>query len=341
MSSARVATIVFLIALISLGVVFGASQCCYDSHGNPIACPPSTGSGQLQPCTGDSTAYGGCISSPGVPPVTIVQPPLTSIGGFSSGSWWGTHPPTGDAAQQPPSALYHYGIVDASNGPAPTIPLCGGGLTFSPSFKGGATTLYDGGLPVEAFWYITSIAYARDICNLNVSDATWGQQQASWFVLAIDSLPTVVQDDVGALFIDLESANGDPGEWLTPPRSDNVAVVTAFFSTLCGTYALCSDGMYTGYYDFQSILGAASSATLGIDQAWISSFGPPLSQDNPPGLDQQEQEFTNVGYSIYSWQYASDICEMTYSAAANDSDQAIPPIPRFDKWTNSHPEVVC
>ncbi len=314
--------------------------------GNPVPCPPdggggSSGSGPLQPCNG-APGYDGCISDPSLPPVTIIQPPLTSIGGFSSGSWYGNNPPSGYTAQPLPSALYHYGIIDASAGPCSPgicppngIKLCGGAETFALSFPGGATTLLHAGLPINAFWFITSLAYAHDVCSLNTDSVSWGTQQADWFAFAINSLPVDVRVDVSSLFIDLESANGDPGEWQID-KADNVPVINAFFGRLCSSYSYCSAGVYAGADDFVSITGTPAPSALGASQVWMASFGPTKAE-----LEQEEKTFTDAGYQIYSWQYTDDNCELPYDTAASDSDQAMPAIPKFDKWTNSTPDVVC
>ena len=80
------------------------------------------------------------------------------------------------------------------------------------------------------------------------------------------------------------------------------------------------------------------------------------------------------GFWLYSWQYAADSCQpsdpysggpctiggwafsddhprapiaqgfdcqLTYATAELDAQTASPPIPRFDKWTNTEPESEC
>lgn len=85
---------------------------------------------------------------------------------------------------------------------------------------------------------------------------------------------------------------------------------------------------------------------------WLASYRPTLQ-----GLTSQQQHFTVSpgGYSIYSWQFSDDArtsscvgtqppggnCWMRSNDARNLAIQTTPPIPRFDKWTNSRPDQVC
>ncbi|MGH8996390.1 MAG: hypothetical protein ACRDYB_10240, partial [Acidimicrobiales bacterium] len=71
---------------------------------------------------------------------------------------------------------------------------------------------------------------------------------------------------------------------------------------------------------------------------WLSSYGPSLAQ-----LNAQEDYFTNSpgGYSIVSWQYATDGCQTKFSQARALGYDASPQIPSADKWTNSRPDEVC
>jgi hypothetical protein len=290
-------------------------------------------------------------------------PPGMSTGGFSSGSWNGT---------PDPNPAYHYGIVDASIGPTGTVTLCSWPSALSPSFAGGEQTLLASGAPyLQAFWFLTSVAYARNVCsNATVTPADWGKRQADWFVDAMDSLPANVKQDIWTTFADIEIVSDDIAQWGSAPTADNQAVISSFFAELSAQEGSCAcgglPGIYTGPSNWWDIIGIhntdPSQPYLGAPWLWMSSWGADQTH-----LDQQDQWFTNSpgGYYIWSWQYTDTSCDpsnpndtcsgsttegpggsatycwMTYDQAQMEAIQASPPIPAFDKWTNSAPDQVC
>jgi hypothetical protein len=130
--------------------------------------------------------------------------------------------------------------------------------------------------------------------------------------------------------------------------SDNAIVVSAFENTLYHYCAMNSlygadcpypngvftyrEGVYTNTGEVLAIPGFGSNMPdISTDTIWEAGYvynGTPQSIVN-----QDENFFTNQGYHIYSWQYATDACWVTYSNARAMAQAASPPIPRFDRWT--------
>jgi hypothetical protein len=347
----------FLALLLLLGgLVFAGDldQCNCNLH--PESCGGggngTPGDGAVSGCTG---AVIGCYYGPpptgSTPTAPPTPPPPVATAGFSAGSWFGTYPPPGYQSQQPPNASYRYAILDASNGPSSSIRLCGDSETFSPRFSGGAQTIVDHpdgyAYQLQAFWFLTSVAYAHNVCSRNDTPVAWGQQQADWFALELDLQPAAVRDQILMTLADIEIVSDDIAEWEQSSFTDNQAVIASFFARLCDD-DYCFRGIYAGPFTWWDIIGPyqdqPSQPYLGTSWLWLASAGPvDLNGGTALSLNTQQDLFTVKpgGYYIWSWQYATDSCEMSFALAQDWSNEANPPMRAFDKWTNSDPEDVC
>lgn len=334
--------------------MFSAQQCC-QLYGNAACGSVPLSNDQ----SGGSTPTGG---GGGGGPTPVAS---AALAGFSSGSWFGTHPPPGYQSQPVPNAQYKYGILDASIGPSSTNKLCDGQtgfLGFSPSFPGGAQTLVDyptgESTHLQAFWFLTSIAYAQDVCNVSVTPDAWGRKQADWFSQALSALPQAVKSNFTMALADVEIIAGDIAEWTVslPGRdreADNRTVISSFFAELASNsyypcWCISFTGIYTGPFDWWNIIGdfrgKPAQPYLGTPWLWMASYGPAdLNGGTRYSLNYQQDWFTVSpgGYYLWSWQYADDTCQTSYATAQSWAISASPPIRAFDKWTNSHPENVC
>lgn len=261
--------------------------------------------------------------------------PPNATAGFSSGTWGGS---------PAPNAAYRFGIVDASTASG----WCTYPAALNPYFIGGVNALNSPRF-YAAFWFLTSNKYAFNNCGLNVTPSQWGAMQASHFDQALDASGKCCFDIVVA---DIEVVAGDIGEWKSDTQANNKDLIGSFFTTLCGVYFRCGHGAYSTQSHWIQIVGS-NPGHLGTTQFWLASYGPSQSQ-----LDTQQDYFTVSpgGYAIYSWQYTDDACSSgctalippgggacydTHINAKALADGTSPPIPRFDKWTNSRPDQAC
>jgi hypothetical protein len=320
----------------------GAAGSCGDQGWSTPACNGGGGGGGGNPTT---------TPTPAPPAVTA---------GLGFGSW------TGSPA---PNSVYQYGNIDASTG--------GGACPDpqNPAWPAGPNAwVADKQSKFNAFWFLRSLEWAAAYCGAPyASDSAqqWGTDQAQMFQSAINNLPNSEGPlYLYTLFADIEwlnltdPATGQPcdpstnatkcsgplnaGYWYqdTLHQAENVQVINAFMTALCGTYHECNTGVYTSSFNWPEITGglngAPPSAIDGAAQIWIASWNVSQSQ-----LNQQEQEFTNQPYVIYSWQYnvqTSSGCQFpsfTLSVARSEASSAAPPIPRLDPWTNSAVDKVC
>ena len=104
---------------------------------------------------------------------------------------------------------------------------------------------------------------------------------------------------------------------------------------------------------------ASGPPDFNTSQIWLADFTPDLAT-----LNSDQQFFTRIpgGFAIFSWQTGDDACRqshddrcdgyaystspgfdcaVTFQEAEAVAPHTDPPIPRFDKWTNTNPENEC
>ena len=250
----------------------------------------------------------------------------SAIGGFSAGSWDGT---------PSPASAYHYGIVDAGGGFTGRSADCSYPSDADTSFSGALSALQKDNMPAYGFMFLTSWYWYQHNCSGGsiTSAEGWGEAQAQYF----DEVLTAsgYTGTLNRIFADVETEIG--ADWQDDTHADNQAVIYGFNQELCNNYNLCSRGIYSGYYSWPLIVGSGDP-NVGTAHFWLAAWDP--TQSN---LNKFEDYFTTSpgGYTISSWQYGTTACTMTYAAAQTEANDASPWIPRFDMWTNSHPNVVC
>jgi len=280
----------------------------------------------------DCDTPGGCVNQPILPGIqnenycypggdvsgTITPTVPTPLAGFSSGSWGGS---------PSPAVAYRFGIIDAASGAY----WCSFPDSLNPFFVDAADALSNAALGEAAFWYLTSNYYAVNTCGLSTTPEQWGQMQADQYVSALDLVQSCCID----MFLgDVETIDGD---WLNDDPANNIQVIASFFWRLCQHHGVCNNGVYSSPGDWPRIVGTGKPY-LNTSNFWLASYGPSQAQLN----EQQEHFTTNPGgYYIYSWQYTDGLCYLSLNEARTLAMNAEPPIPRFDKWTNSEPNIVC
>lgn len=257
---------------------------------------------------------------------STVPASASAVGGFSAGSWSGS---------PAPSSSYSYGILESGGEFTGSSNDCTYPNDKNTTFGPGIIALNKDGDVVNAFMFLTSwYWWQHNGCTGDITSAgDWGLTQADYFIDALNA--SGYGGIINRVFSDDETGLGS--DWTKDSSSNNIEVILNFNDRLCGTYSLCNLGIYTGYYMWPTIVGS-SDPNVGTNYVWLASYGPSQTEINT-----QEDWFTVSpgGYYMYSWQYANDSCQMTYSSAQTEANNASPAIPKFDKWTNSQPNVVC
>ena len=243
------------------------------------------------------------------------------VGGFSSGSWNGS---------TSWSSYYNYGIVQA--GGMTSSSDCSYPQDENTNFTGAASALNNAGLPVSAFLFLTSNYFSTTVCGNSTSPMQWGEIQGSLFATILGNY----NGPLTRVLADVETGLG--ADWTLDTQANNQQVIDGFNYELCNAFSYCSDGVYSNISDWQTIIGSNVAPYLDTSHFWLASWGPNQSQ-----LNSQEDYFTTSpgGYSIFSWQYATSACQISYSSAQTEASNASPQIPQFDKWTNTNPALVC
>lgn len=286
------------------------------------------------------------LGSDCIPPSDL---PSSIAVGFSAGSWGG---PDYDPSQQPPAPGFSFGILDA------TLHVCNGG-EGSPAYGPGADYLTSHGMWDNAFWFLTSYAFAEDTsgqgCGLGPGALDWCGGAWCWgflngehFVDFLSSLPNWCNQAQSA-FGDVEYYNRetDPYMWDSDSEANNRAVVQGFIyyvkanSGLCGKYVY---GVYSSIGDWQGITAGASSSDLGYDiysgpdWFWLADWTSP----DQSTLQSHVDTLADLEMSIFSWQYSRNTvnpCDATLAEVLPTASAV--GVNRLDIWTNSHPEIVC
>ena len=257
---------------------------------------------------------------------TVLVAWTSATGGFSAGSWDGT---------PSPASAYHYGIVDAGGGFTGSSADCSYPSDADTSFSGALSALQKDNMPAYGFMFVTSWYWYQHNCSGGsiTSAAGWGEAQAQYFDEALTA--SGYTGTLNRIFADVETGIG--ADWQDDTKADNQAVIYGFNYQLCTQYGLCSRGIYSGRYAWPLIVGTGDP-NVDTSHFWLAAWDP--TQSN---LNKFEDYFTTSpgGYTISSWQYGTTACTMTYAAAQTEANDASPWIPRFDMWTNSHPNVVC
>lgn len=172
-------------------------------------------------------------------------------------------------------------------------------------FVGAANALNNAGLPVSAFYLLTSNYFSTTVCGNSTSPEQWGEIQGSYF----GSILGAYGGPLARVLGDVETGTGE--DWSGDSMANNQEVIYGFNYELCTAYNYCSDGVYANLNDWESVI-TTSDPYLYTNHFWLASWGPSQSQ-----LNSQEDFFTTSpgGYSIFSWQYATDNCQMTYGTA--------------------------
>lgn len=324
-------------------------DCICQLNGGP--CTNGGGSNDnpvLAPCDG---TWPGCISdpvgrSPGAPPPS---------GGFSAGGWDGT----GTIAPG-----YSFGVIDSTrwhmselcpwNYPPPLSVVANEENPYEvPAIR----ALWNSSKTASAFFFLTSLYHVTsDQCATpappGLTATQWGIIQADLFVQMVhDACQQNPCQPIDYYFGDLERVfdeGEDQAGWVQ--GTDNAMVVSAFEMTLynyCGMNQLYGSdcpypggifttktGLYTSETEITSIPYMATGypdpaiPDLSTDVVWVPGYVYP---DTPQSVvNANENFFTNQGWRVYSWQYATDACTVTYASARAMAQGAAPRIPRFD-----------
>jgi hypothetical protein len=370
-------------ALVSLLTTLGADS------GGPCGGVNSLNSQQLQCGGGGGGGGGGGPTHTAVPtatntpvptptntavPTSTPLPPIADAG-WSSASWGGPPQANGNGtAQQMPNSAYVFGIVGADWGA-----YCTG--STNPHLLTAIQNMMSSGRYFSVFWFVVGVDWAHDNCQYNLSAASqWGIDQADRFANVLDATfqqaPSGSLTEMAAAFADIE---GVGGYWMMDPRNPvtyqpDIDTISNFMAELCRR-GYCSNGIYTSESQWTAIVGDYSGSptpNFNTTRIWLANQGPP----SIASLNTTQHYFDQSpgGFSIYSWQYASDYCQpsnarlpcssqgagwaysndspsapisqgydchLTFSNAQYDAENASPPIPRFDKWTNTEPESLC
>ncbi len=323
--------------------------------------PTSSGPEQLPVANAPPAATpppGGGGGGGGVPTPTPAPPPPPQAG-FSAASWGG--PPDG---QQLPNTAYDFGLVGADGGS-----YCTG--STNPHLLHAVQTIAapGSGAYYGIFWFLTGVDWAKVNCGYTQSAAQWGIDQANHFLSVLSamdqSLTPAQQADMGPAIADVEGWLPTAGAtwWWKGNQSGNRDTILNFISTLAARGYL-NNAIYTGIGQWPDIVGPYTSTSIpnvGTTQIWLADYTYDLATLNG---DQQFFTTSPGGFSIYSWQTSDDSCQqsvypypncqgyaysanpgydcyVTFSEAQAMAAAAAPPIPRFDKWTNSNPETLC
>ena len=233
-------------------------------------------------------------------------------------------------------------------------------------------------LEADGFFFITSLYHAVHQCSTpgpsSLTATQWGEIQADYFVDFLDDACTApgcdVQSMISHTFADLEIVpdveydqqcqcnvvlNPDLAGWVQD-TGENVIVVSSFEDTLSNYCAannvpedICrypgtfNPGVYSNESEWEQIPGFKdiNDPDISTDSIWFAGYVYGSTPESAVNAD--EDFFTQQGYQVYSWQYTTDDCSISFAGARTMAANASPPIPRLDAWTKdgSHVNDTC
>lgn len=172
---------------------------------------------------------------------------------------------------------------------------------------------------------------------------------------------TGLHHDVGQLLGDVEFIGSSPSScpghaipdtarWECGSNPANREVVKGFLDKMAEVKG--SGEYYTGVYtntEWDEIVGSGVGPRPDLDPShpwvlptyylWLASWDP-----TPALLEEQTGDVSNLGFYMFSWQYATDLCQMPVGgdmgAEALATDNGIY-IPGWDRWTGGITSSTC